>query len=378
MIEVKNLTKRFGKITAVDNISFTVNDGEIVGFLGPNGAGKSTTMNMMTGFISSTEGTVVIDGCDILEEPEKAKRRIGYLPEMPPVYGDMTVTEYLEFVCDLKKVKKFERKAMISDIISSVGLEGVKNRIIKNLSKGYRQRVGLAQALAGNPGTLILDEPTVGLDPKQVLEMREVIKGLGEKHTVILSSHILQEVSAVCDRVIIINKGKIAASDNTSALSEKIVGNRVMLEIKAGRKNTDEIFEAFDMLAAVNSVEVKPKEGYFEVTAEGGDGEDIREILYNVCREDNFVILGMKSVDMSLEDVFISVVNGSMEEELITAARQEQEAAEAEALKETEAEIEEIEDNAENDENDKNDKNDKEKEETTGELKEEEENDGDL
>lgn len=378
MIEVKNLTKRFGKITAVDNISFTVNDGEIVGFLGPNGAGKSTTMNMMTGFISSTEGTVVIDGCDILEEPEKAKRRIGYLPEMPPVYGDMTVTEYLEFVCDLKKVKKSERKAMISDIISSVGLEGVKNRIIKNLSKGYRQRVGLAQALAGNPGTLILDEPTVGLDPKQVLEMREVIKGLGEKHTVILSSHILQEVSAVCDRVIIINKGKIAASDNTSALSEKIVGNRVMLEIKAGRKNTDEIFEAFDMLAAVNSVEVKPKEGYFEVTAEGGDGEDIREILYNVCREDNFVILGMKSVDMSLEDVFISVVNGSMEEELITAARQEQEAAEAEALKETEAEIEEIEDNAENDENDKNDKNDKEKEETTGELKEEEENDGDL
>ncbi|MCD8214333.1 MAG: ABC transporter ATP-binding protein [Clostridiales bacterium] len=378
MIEVKNLTKRFGKITAVDNISFTVNDGEIVGFLGPNGAGKSTTMNMMTGFISSTEGTVVIDGCDILEEPEKAKRRIGYLPEMPPVYGDMTVTEYLEFVCDLKKVKKSERKTMISDIISSVGLEGVKNRIIKNLSKGYRQRVGLAQALAGNPGTLILDEPTVGLDPKQVLEMREVIKGLGEKHTVILSSHILQEVSAVCDRVIIINKGKIAASDNTSALSEKIVGNRVMLEIKAGRKNTDEIFEAFDMLAAVNSVEVKPKEGYFEVTAEGGDGEDIREILYNVCREDNFVILGMKSVDMSLEDVFISVVNGSMEEELITAARQEQEAAEAEALKETEAEIEEIEDNAENDENDKNDKNDKEKEETTGELKEEEENDGDL
>ncbi|MCD7904585.1 MAG: ABC transporter ATP-binding protein [Clostridiales bacterium] len=378
MIEVKNLTKRFGKITAVDNISFTVNDGEIVGFLGPNGAGKSTTMNMMTGFISSTEGTVVIDGCNILEEPEKAKRRIGYLPEMPPVYGDMTVTEYLEFVCDLKKVKKSERKDMISDIISSVGLEGVKNRIIKNLSKGYRQRVGLAQALAGNPGTLILDEPTVGLDPRQVLEMREVIKGLGEKHTVILSSHILQEVSAVCDRVIIINKGKIAAPDNTSALSEKIVGNRVMLEIKAGRKNTDEIFEAFDMLVAVNSVEVKPKEGYFEVTAEGGDGEDIREILYNVCRENNFVILGMKSVDMSLEDVFISVVNGSMEEELITAARQEQEAAESEALKETEAEIEEIEDNAENDENDKNDKNDKEKEDTTGELKEEEENDGDL
>lgn len=378
MIEVKNLTKRFGKITAVDNISFTVNDGEIVGFLGPNGAGKSTTMNMMTGFISSTEGTVVIDGCDILEEPEKAKRRIGYLPEMPPVYGDMTVTEYLEFVCDLKKVKKSERKDMISDIISSVGLEGVKNRIIKNLSKGYRQRVGLAQALAGNPGTLILDEPTVGLDPRQVLEMREVIKGLGEKHTVILSSHILQEVSAVCDRVIIINKGKIAAPDNTSALSEKIVGNRVMLEIKAGRKNTDEIFEAFDMLVAVNSVEVKPKEGYFEVAAEGGDGEDIRELLYNVCRENNFVILGMKSVDMSLEDVFISVVNGSMEEELITAARQEQEAAESEALKETEAEIEEIEDNAENDENDKNDKNDKEKEDTTGELKEEEENDGDL
>ncbi|MCD8089264.1 MAG: ABC transporter ATP-binding protein [Clostridiales bacterium] len=330
MIEVKNLTKRFGRITAVDNVSFTVNDGEIVGFLGPNGAGKSTTMNMMTGFISSSEGTVVIDGYDILEEPEKAKKRIGYLPEIPPVYGDMTVSEYLDFVCGLKKVKKAEKKEMIEEILSSVRLEEVKDRLIKNLSKGYRQRVGLAQALVGHPGTLILDEPTVGLDPKQVLEMREVIRGLGEKHTVILSSHILQEVSAVCDRVIIINKGKIVASDKTSALSDKIVGNRVMLEIKGGE---EEAREAFESLEEVVSIEITPGEESLEITAEGIEGADIREALYEVCREKGFVILVMKPVDISLEDIFMKVVDGSMEEELIKAAKAE---AESEAAEEEE------------------------------------------
>ncbi|MCD8158853.1 MAG: ABC transporter ATP-binding protein [Clostridiales bacterium] len=416
MIEVKNLTKRFGKITAVDDVSFTVNDGEIVGFLGPNGAGKSTTMNMMTGFISSTEGTVVIDGYDILEEPEKAKKRIGYLPEMPPVYGDMTVTEYLEFVCDLKKVGIFQKKGMIKEIISSVGLENVKNRIIKNLSKGYRQRVGLAQALVGNPGTLILDEPTAGLDPKQVLEMRDVIRGLGEKHTVILSSHILQEVSAVCDRVIIINKGKIVASDNTAALSDKIVGNRVVVEIKcdpvetteekeiitditesaeevseggetaetfetpeitAAGKNIDEIFEVFDMPAVIQSVEINVKEGSIEITAEGEEGEDIREILYNICRENNFVLLVLKPVDVSLEDIFISVINGNMEEEELLNAAMEEEPAETEET-ETAESTEETEVQAETESAGETETAESPAEDVTEELKEEKENDGNL
>lgn len=323
MIEIKNLTKKFGRITAVDNISFTVNDGEIVGFLGPNGAGKSTTMNMMTGFISSTEGTVIVDGFDILEEPEKAKSRIGYLPETPPVYGDMTVTEYIEFVCDLKRVKPSERKAMIADILESVKLTEVKNRIIKNLSKGYRQRVGLAQALVGYPDTLILDEPTVGLDPGQVLEMREVIKALGEKHTVILSSHILQEVSAVCDRVIIINKGKLITSDTTSDLSDKITGNRVLLDIIA---NKDEAENAINALECVKSTEAVKKDDTLELVIEGKEGIDIREDLFRLCSEKGFVILVMKPVDVSLEDIFIKVVNGDYDEELINAAAEEKNA----------------------------------------------------
>ncbi len=218
MIEVKNLTKKFGPHTAVDNISFVVNDGEIVGFLGPNGAGKTTTMNMMTGFISSTAGTVRINGFDILDDPVKAKKELGYLPDVPPVYGDMTVEEYLKFVCDLKKVKKQDRVAMINEIVTVTKLEDVYKRLIKNLSKGYRQRVGLAQALVGNPDVLILDEPTSGLDPKQIMEMRQLIRNLGKKHTVILSSHILSEVSEICDRIIIINKGKIVASDSTEEL----------------------------------------------------------------------------------------------------------------------------------------------------------------
>ncbi len=335
MIEIKNLTKKFGRITAVDNLSFSVNDGEIVGFLGPNGAGKSTTMNMMTGFISSTEGTVIIDGYDILEEPEKAKRRIGYLPETPPVYGDMTVTEYLEFVCDLKKVKKSERGTMIGDILDSVRLSDVKNRIIKNLSKGYRQRVGLAQALIGYPGTLILDEPTVGLDPGQVLEMREVIRELGKKHTVILSSHILQEVSAVCDRIIIINNGRIVTSGSTEGLSDKIVGNRVMLQLKA---SASEAQKAFGGLECIRSLTVTKKSDCLELVAEGREGEDIRESLSRLCMEKGFVILLMKPVDMSLEDIFISVINGSVDEALINESEETAETAESETTESETAE----------------------------------------
>ena len=206
MIEIKNVTKRFGQHLAVDNLNFTVNEGEILGFLGPNGAGKSTTMNIITGYISATEGTVTVDGYDILDNPEEVKKRIGYMPEFPPLYLDMTVREYLNFVFEIKKVDLKNRKQEMDRILELVRITDVRDRLIKNLSKGYKQRVGLAQALVGNPPVLILDEPTVGLDPKQIIEIRNLIKQLGRKHTIILSSHILPEVSAVCQRVVIINK----------------------------------------------------------------------------------------------------------------------------------------------------------------------------
>ena len=231
MIEVKNLTKSYGDKKAINGISFTVEDGEILGFLGPNGAGKSTTMNILTGYISSTSGSAIINGVDIFEEPLKAKKNIGYLPEIPPLYIDMTVKDYLNFVYDLKKCK-LPRKAHLKDVCELVQITDVYERIIKNLSKGYKQRVGLAQALIGNPPVLILDEPTVGLDPKQIIEIRTLIKKLGKKHTVILSSHILSEIQAVCDRVIIINKGKVAAEDTIDNLSKTVSGDhRLPLEI---------------------------------------------------------------------------------------------------------------------------------------------------
>ena len=223
MIEVINLTKRYGDKKAVDNISFKAEDGEVLGFLGPNGAGKSTTMNILTGYISCTDGKALIDGVDILEDPIKAKKQIGYLPELPPLYMDMTVKEYLYFVYDLKKCK-LPKVSHLKDICGLVKIDHVYNRIIKNLSKGYRQRVGLAQALIGNPKVLILDEPTVGLDPKQIIEIRTLIRKLGKNHTVILSSHILSEVQAVCDKIIVINEGKVVANDTEEHLSQKLSG----------------------------------------------------------------------------------------------------------------------------------------------------------
>ena len=230
MIEVKNITKRYGNHVAVDNLSFQVEKGMIYGFLGPNGAGKSTTMNIMTGYIAATDGTVEINGYDILKEPEKAKKCIGYLPELPPVYPDMTVEEYLIFVAEIKQVKKAERRDQIASIMEQTQIAEVKGRLIRNLSKGYKQRVGLAQAIVGYPEVIILDEPTVGLDPKQIIEMRELIKTLSEKHTIILSSHILSEVSAVCDHIMIISKGKLAASDTPEGLMTLLKGGK-QLEI---------------------------------------------------------------------------------------------------------------------------------------------------
>ena len=237
MIEVKNLVKRYGDHTAVDHLSFQIEKGKIYGFLGPNGAGKSTTMNIITGYIASTEGTVSIDGHDILEEPEKARKCIGYLPEQPPLYFDMTVLEYMRFAADLKKIPKNKKNEMIEEVMDRVKITDMKNRLIKNLSKGYRQRVGLAQAILGYPDVIILDEPTVGLDPKQIIEIRDLIKDLRQKHTVILSSHILSEVSAVCDYVLIISHGKLVASDTPENLSKLAAGsNNLSLVVKGDKE----------------------------------------------------------------------------------------------------------------------------------------------
>lgn len=309
MIEVKNLTKVYGQHKAVDNISFTVNDGEILGFLGPNGAGKTTTMNMMTGFISSTSGTVTINGHDILDDPIEAKKQLGYLPDVPPVYGDMRVDEYLEFVCDIKRVKKSQRAAMLDDIAETVGISEVRNRIVKNLSKGYRQRVGLAQAMVGYPSVLILDEPTVGLDPKQIIEMREVIRRLGERHTILLSSHILSEVSAVCDRVMIINNGKIVASDTTENLEEGAAENIQLIRING------DILTALDIIRGcegVNSAETEPCEekGCTEVRIYAQKDVDVRAEIIRQLTEKGIDVLMLKSAALTLEDVFIKVVNG--------------------------------------------------------------------
>ena len=247
MIEVKNLVKRYGDHVAVNNLSFTVEEGQIYGFLGPNGAGKSTTMNIITGYLASTEGEVLINGHNILEEPEEAKKCIGYLPELPPVYTDMTVLEYLKFVAELKKIPKDQRKKQILEVMNLVKITDMQNRLIKNLSKGYRQRVGLAQAVLGYPPIIILDEPTVGLDPKQIIEIRDLIKSLGKKHTVILSSHILSEVSAVCDYVMIIAKGQLVASDTPENLSKLMLGsNTVTCTVHGTRKQLVPALSALD------------------------------------------------------------------------------------------------------------------------------------
>lgn len=310
MIEVSNLTKRFGPHTAVNNISFTVKEGEILGFLGPNGAGKTTTMNIMTGYISSNEGTVKINGIDILEKPEQAKKHIGYLPDIPPIYGDMTVLEYLDFVCDIKKVKKAEKEKMINEIIEIVKLKEVKNRLTKNLSKGYKQRVGLAQALVGFPKVIILDEPTNGLDPKQIIEMRDVIRGLSSRHTVILSSHILSEVSAVCDRVLIISRGEIVASDTPDNLSESLnKGKSIAARIK-GKK--ERILQAAEDVAGLGEVEINEsaEEGCWDIKINTNDEFDIREKLFNKMAREGLPILIMRPTGLSLEEIFLKVTSG--------------------------------------------------------------------
>ena len=309
MIEVKNLTKNYGDKRAVDNISFTANDGEILGFLGPNGAGKSTTMNILTGYISSTSGSALINGVDILEDPIKAKSNIGYLPELPPLYLDMTVKSYLNFIFDLKKCK-LPRKSHLTDTCELCKITDVKERIIKHLSKGFKQRVGLAQALIGNPPVLILDEPTVGLDPKQMVEIRTLIKKLGKNHTVILSSHILSEIQAVCDRVVIINKGEIAADDTAGNLSKKIsTDHRLILRIEG---NKDEILYELRKIEGIKYVraDMEREPGVFEFELEAEEGIDLRREINKTVQKHGWPILMMNSSEMTLEDIFLKITMG--------------------------------------------------------------------
>lgn len=318
MIEVSHLVKKFGKKVAVNDISFTVNDGEVLGFLGPNGAGKTTTMNMLTGYLSSTSGTVTIAGHEILEAPEKAKAHIGYLPEKPPLYPDMTVQEYLDFIYDLKKCR-LKRMPHIKEICELVGIDHVYGRVIKHLSKGYQQRVGLAQALIGNPEVLILDEPTVGLDPRQIIEIRNLIRRLGEKHTVIFSTHILSEVQAVCERILVINDGVIVADDTPDTLSNKLNGdNRLTVRI-AGP--SDGVYKAVRSLEGVKKCELMgiKEKGSVDLNLESEEGVDLRESVFRVCAENGWPLIGMKNTEMDLEDIFIRLT--APEEEIPQAAK---------------------------------------------------------
>lgn len=315
MIEVKNLVKRYGNHTAVDHLSFSIEKGKIYGFLGPNGAGKSTTMNMITGYIASTEGTVVIDGHDILDEPEEAKKCIGYLPEQPPLYFDMTVLEYLKFWADLKKIPRDKKASMIEEIMDLVKITDMKDRLIKNLSKGYRQRVGIAQAVLGYPEVIILDEPTVGLDPKQINEIRELIKGLKKKHTVILSSHILSEVSAVCDYVLIISHGKLVASDTPENLERLAVGSNSLDMLVKGHK--EEIRMALEKVDGVKDVTLahSQEDHVYKVSLNTKENADVREeIFYSMAKAD-CPILEMQSKKVSLEEIFLELTESEKQDE---------------------------------------------------------------
>ncbi|MEE0930214.1 MAG: ATP-binding cassette domain-containing protein [Acutalibacteraceae bacterium] len=309
MVEVKNLVKRYGDKLAVNNVSFSVGEGEILGFLGPNGAGKSTTMNIITGYLSSTSGTVTIDGCEILEDPKGAKSKIGYLPELPPLYQDMTVKRYLEFVYDLKKVT-LPRQEHLAEVCKVTKITDVYNRVIKNLSKGYRQRVGLAQALIGNPPVIILDEPTVGLDPKQIIEMRNLIRGLGKKHTVILSSHVLSEIQAVCDRIVVINEGKLVADENTESITTSFSGvKRIQLHIDGNENVILPALRGVDGVTRVRKV-MRTIDGFGEYIVESSADVDIRRGVFNAMAKINCPIVMMRNAEMSLEDAFLRITSG--------------------------------------------------------------------
>lgn len=325
LIEVENLVKRYGDHVAVDHLSFHVGKGQIYGFLGPNGAGKSTTMNIMTGYLAATEGTVKINGFDVLKQPEEAKKSIGYLPEIPPLYVDMTVYEYLKFAAQLKKIPKAERTRQLEEVMEMTMITDMKDRLIKNLSKGYKQRVGLAQAILGYPEVIILDEPTVGLDPKQIIEIRDLIKKLGEKHTVILSSHILSEVSAVCDYIMIISHGKLVASDSPEGLQKLQNRKRELtLSVKGSREKVQEVLDKTEGIVTYrleNGKESDCMDAFIEIE----ENKDIREGLFFALAEKRLPLLAMQLSEKSLEDIFLELTEDSGQENAETEEKAQEE-----------------------------------------------------
>ncbi len=308
MIQIEHLVKQYGSNYALDDISFKIEKGEIVGFLGPNGAGKSTTMNILTGYLSSTSGVVKIGGIDILEDPTSAKKLIGYLPEQPPLYSEMTVSEYLNFVYELRSCT-LDRREHLDTICKVTKIADVRGRVIKNLSKGYRQRVGIAQALIGNPPIIIFDEPTVGLDPKQIIEVRNLIRSLGQEHTVILSTHILSEVQSVCDRILVINRGKIIADEKTADIAKTIEDNqRYKVKVCGNQSDILSLIKSCQGVVSVEATGERDRDSYAYVV-ESAPGIDMRKPLFYALAEKNYAILGLEGVDMSLEDVFLKLVD---------------------------------------------------------------------
>ena len=309
MIEVKNFTKKYGDFLAVENISFTVKDGEIVGLLGPNGAGKSTTMNAITGYIEQTDGEIIVNGYDTIKKAQKAKREIGYMPEGVPLYDDLSIKEFVTYMAELRKVNRKERKQKVEDIIKKVGLLDMKNKLIKNLSRGQKQRVSLAGALIGDPKILILDEPTVGLDPKQITEIRSLIKDLGKNHTVILSSHILSEVSQICDKVVIINKGKLVAEDTPENLENRTFNKNVIyITVEDPDNKTEKMKEKIKAIEEIKFIEeLEDKTKKYEI--EGSKDEDLRKIIFTEFAKEGITILEMKKPEATLEDAFMKIID---------------------------------------------------------------------
>ena len=310
MIEVKNITKKYGSFTAVDNISFKIEEGEIIGLLGPNGAGKSTTMNMITGYIEPTEGEIKVEGYDISKKPKKAKAQIGYMPEGVPLYSDLTVKEFVTYMAELKKVDRKTRKEKVEKIIEQTGLKDVEKKLTRNLSRGYKQRVSMAGALVGEPKILILDEPTVGLDPKQITEIRALIKELGKTHTVILSSHILSEVSQICNKVIIINKGKIVAIDTPENLEKKVESNNTTyVTVEDTENKMETIKEKIPEIKEIKLIK-ENEDGTKQYVLESEKDVDLRKIVFNEFAKENITIFEMKKADTTLEDAFMKLIEG--------------------------------------------------------------------
>ena len=308
MIEVKNVTKKYGSFVAVDDISFTINDGEVVGFLGPNGAGKSTTMNMITGYIEQTEGNIIVDGFDTIKKSKKAKKEIGYMPEGVPLYTDLTVKEFVTYMAELRKVERKAKKEKVQKVLKETGLDQMQNKLIKNLSRGQKQRVSLAGTLVADPKILILDEPTVGLDPKQITEIRSLIKNLGKKHTVILSSHILSEVSQICNRVIIINKGKIIAIDTPENLEKKVVrDNIVYVTVEDKENKVENIKEKISGIKEIKLIkENEDKTKQYEITGE--NDVNLNKAIFGEFAKENITIVEMKKAEATLEDAFMKII----------------------------------------------------------------------